>query len=102
MEGYFEPLLEESGETTGYNLVNICVDEAYRGRGIGGLLLEYCINKYGERDIILDVVSSNSAAIKMYEKYGFVAEKEYLGYSGNGLDLPCLRMVRRAASLNDR
>lgn len=67
-------LLQVAGEG---DITNIVVDEAYRGRGIGaeltGKLLEEG-KKQGIHSFTLEVRVSNGAAIRMYEKLGFVSE----------------------------
>lgn len=95
-EGYFVPLAEESLSYNGYNIVNFCIDEGYRGNGIGAFLMEYCINEYGLYDVHLDVVSSNKAAVTLYKKFGFETTNEYMGFSGDDSELPCYHMVRRS------
>ena len=57
-----------------YFLDAMCVDEVYRGLGVGTALLEHtksraCSEGYGELSLI--VFADNSRAIKLYEKQGF-------------------------------
>ena len=51
----------------------MCVDNKYRGQGIGSSLLEF-IEKYAKEanctDIYLTVNEENTNAIKTYEKFG--------------------------------
>lgn len=53
----------------------MCVDAAYRGQGIGELLLRHIIDAAftleGVEQIELGVVSHNTSAIRLYEKLGF-------------------------------
>lgn len=54
---------------------NIAVDEAFRGQGIGGVLLEAALTEGRRRDVeavYLEVRESNEAARRMYERRGFV------------------------------
>lgn len=95
VEGYFSPLIEESYSYNGYNIVNVCIDEKQRGKGLGNLLISHCINEYGSQTIHLDVIASNVSAIQLYRKFGFETENEYMGYSGNDMQLPCYHMVRK-------
>ena len=92
--GYFGPLAEENAGYAGYNLINICVDEAYRGRGIGRAFMAHLVSLYGGEDLHLDVVAHNAAAIRTYEACGFSATDQYLGFSGSDKKLPCLHMMR--------
>ena len=62
-------------------LACICVDRSYHGKHIGGLMLQSFINRMSGKDIILDVIADNIPAIKLYEKFGFVAVEEKDGYS---------------------
>ena len=48
-------------------ILNIVVDKKYRKQHIGSKLLDYIINKY-HKNIILEVNSSNKAAISLYQK----------------------------------
>lgn len=52
----------------------ICVDENYRGKGIGTALLKYIkkvAKEKGCTDLYLTVNKENEKAIKLYEKFGF-------------------------------
>ncbi len=82
---YFAARDEESKKIVGYagvwmmydcaNITNIAVAPEYRREGLGGKMLELLINVSRERKmetITLEVRASNSAAIALYEKYGFV------------------------------
>ena len=93
IDGYFLPLLAESQEFTGHNITNICIDENYRGKGLGKLLMAHCIKEYGSGVIHLDVIADNESAVRLYRNSGFVITNEYMGFSGNGSDLPCYHML---------
>ncbi|MBQ3791400.1 MAG: tRNA (adenosine(37)-N6)-threonylcarbamoyltransferase complex dimerization subunit type 1 TsaB [Lachnospiraceae bacterium] len=61
-----------TGEVT-----NVCVDENRRRQGVGGMLLRELIRKGADIGIdayTLEVRASNAAALKLYEKSGFVRE----------------------------
>lgn len=54
-------------------LNNICVSNDLRGKGIGGRLFKYGLDYYKQANIAsfsLDVFSTNTSAIKWYEKMG--------------------------------
>lgn len=56
------------------NIEAICVDENYRGNGIGTLLLKHIKNigkKQDCTDMYLTVNQENESAIKVYERFGF-------------------------------
>ncbi len=59
------------------NIDNVVVAEEFRGRGIAGELLQELIARGGMQGVeayTLEVRVSNSAAIHIYEKLGFVSE----------------------------
>lgn len=96
VNGYFNPLIEESEHFDGYNIVNVCVDEHHRGKGVGKMLMTHCLKEYGSQTIHLDVIVSNKAAVQLYQKLGFIIQNEYPGFSGNDIEVPCYHMVRPA------
>lgn len=56
------------------NIDAICIDEKYRGNGIGTQLLEHLKTmgkEQGCTDMYLTVNQENENAIKVYEKFGF-------------------------------
>jgi GNAT superfamily N-acetyltransferase len=58
-----------------YELAKMAVAPAFRGKGIGKLLIECCLQKAAEikaKKILLYSNSQLATAIAMYEKYGFV------------------------------
>lgn len=65
-------ILQTTGTFSGY-IQTICVDEAYRGRGLGKMLLKYSearILKYSP-NVFICVSSFNKGAIKLYYEFGF-------------------------------
>ena len=62
----------------GNTLDTFFVDKAFQNQGIGKMALEKIINKIDD-DIILYVASTNSIAIKLYQRYGLSADEiEYV------------------------
>lgn len=60
------------------HLEDVCVDEACRGIGIGGLLIEQVTawaKSIGCNHMDLDVWEFNSGARRFYERYGFGTQK---------------------------
>ncbi len=56
------------------HVLNLCVDERYRCRGIGGALLEHLLEfaqSVGASDVYLEVRPSNTAAVRLYQSQGF-------------------------------
>ena len=99
-------LCEDGGEIAGYGGVSIAADSAdigniavaenYRRGGIGTLLLQKLCEKVKERGaekMFLEVRVSNSAAIQLYLKNGFIGAYARTRYYPDGED--CLVMVKK-------
>ena len=72
------------GET---EITNVCVDEAYRRKGIAGKLIDALVNEAVNKGVdifFLEVRQSNTAAIKLYESKGF----KNIGVRKNFYDKP--------------
>ena len=57
-----------------YELAKMAVTDAYKGKGIGNALIEFCIAKAkeaGAEKLILYSNTGLTAAINLYKKYGF-------------------------------
>lgn len=90
LKEYFFPLENES---EGYYISNICIDEAYRGQGIGGEMLDSILPMLDySQDVYLDCLSDNQVALAMYKSHGF---EELFGFSGF-TGLPYYKLIRRA------
>ena len=83
--GYLCRVAECEGEIVGYGVVamgageahilNICVRDSMRGRGIGRQMLALLIDRSaqaGMQDVFLEVRPSNPHAIALYQSVGFV------------------------------
>ena len=87
-------ILEENNEMVAYiyysdiyervEINQFEIDESYRNKGNGNLLLQEMINKVN-KDITLEVREDNTYAIKVYEKNGFIKTATRKGYY-NGVD----------------
>ena len=87
-------ILKENNEIIGYlyysdiyervEINQFEIDESYRNKGNGNLLLQEMINKVN-KDITLEVREDNTYAIKVYEKKGFIKTATRKGYY-NGVD----------------
>ncbi len=65
------------------HLLNICVDEAYRCRGIGGRMLQHLLQAAGAAgasEAFLEARPSNLSAIRLYQSLGFVQVGIRRGY----------------------
>lgn len=67
-------------------IVNVCTDPEYRGLGIGSKLVCAAIEYEKEKcnTVMLEVRRSNSVAIALYEKFGFIS----VGVSKNHYSCP--------------
>ena len=83
--GYYCCLLEADDEARGYGIMavaaeeahvlNLCVDRAMQGRGLGRVLLDHLTARAksgGAFRMLLEVRVSNAAALSLYESAGFV------------------------------
>ncbi|PYH89441.1 N-alpha-acetyltransferase 30, NatC catalytic subunit [Aspergillus ellipticus CBS 707.79] len=74
------------GPLRGY-IAMLAVREEYRGRGIATKLARMAIDAMVERDadeIVLETETTNTAAIKLYERLGFLRSKRLHRYYLNG------------------
>jgi ribosomal-protein-alanine N-acetyltransferase len=56
------------------HILNVCVDPAYRCRGLGRAVLEHLFEyarRAGLHDVFLEVRPSNTVAIRLYQSLGF-------------------------------
>ena len=58
-----------------YSINMLFVDKSFQNCGIGSALLQLAIDKFGNKDIVLNVFTDNYIAINMYKKFGFVIEE---------------------------
>lgn len=57
---------------------DLCVDEAIRGKGVGGALYEHCVayaREIGCHNLTLNVWTCNPQALRFYEKCGLEPQK---------------------------
>ena len=66
-----------------YRVMGFIVDRDYRGRGIGGAILENAVSQvfreFGERSLALGVHRDNVRAVGFYERHGFRRTGVYEG-----------------------
>ena len=70
----------QTGELIG-EIESLSVLPSYRGRGIGSRLLDELISQLaatGVHDLVLGVLPGNTAAIRLYQRYGFQPTWSYL------------------------
>lgn len=91
--GYLCRVAENQGEVVGYGIVamgageahvlNICIAEHMRGRGIGRRMMTLLIERAvqaGMQDVFLEVRPSNPHAIALYQSLGFNEVGRRRGY----------------------
>lgn len=70
------------------HILNLCISLAYQGEGYGQLLLKSVLdplsNNKAINTVILEVRPSNTAAIALYEKFGFNQVSIKKGYYNDG------------------
>lgn len=65
------------------HVLNLCIAEAYRGKGIGGQLLAHLLEfarSLGVHEAFLEVRPTNTAAIRLYQSQGFAQIGMRRGY----------------------
>jgi len=84
-----------AGDLSGHiSLVNVCVSKKHRGSGAGTYMLDCFIKEHSSEAMELAVLSENTTAIKLYQRFGFKVDQETEGFSLD-LDKPkCLIMKR--------
>lgn len=85
IENYIEKLIDEVKDVDFAYISNVCVDEAFRGRGVGKTMLDDVMQIFTEkmyRHFVLDVVADNIGAVKMYNNLSFEQfTKMFSGFS---------------------
>lgn len=95
--GIYVAVIESDGEKAGYaemrtvageaQIYNLVIDKAFRGRGLGEMLLRHLIDKAkddGCRLMTLEVRGGNDAAMELYRKLGFREVGRRPGYYARG------------------
>ena len=90
-------VIESDGEKAGYaemrtvageaQIYNIVIDRAFRGKGLGEMLLRHLIDKAKETGcslVTLEVRGGNEAAMELYHKLGFKEVGRRRGYYAKG------------------
>ena len=101
VEGELVGYLVCSRYDTVWHIMNVAVDPEIRNQGIGTALLEHLLAEVGDpaARYTLEVRTSNTDAVRLYERFGFRAaglRRRY--YQDNGED--ALIMWRTPATLN--
>ena len=85
-------ILQVGGTFKGY-IQTLCVDDMYRGQGLGKKLLQFCEERILciSPNIFICVSSFNKGAIKLYYEFGFKLVGELTGFVKEGLTELLLR-----------
>lgn len=78
---YFTPLLSKIKDDCIY-INNLCVDKNNRRQGVAEKLINYLLKMYPEKNIVLDCLEDNIAAVNFYQKCGFLITERFLGFAG--------------------
>ena len=93
-------LTEIAGEG---EITNVCVKQEFRGQGIANRLMETLL-EYGEKKNLtaftLEVRSGNTAAIRLYQHFGFVTEGIRKNFYDKPVEDACI-MWKRKINGND-
>jgi ribosomal-protein-alanine N-acetyltransferase len=115
--GYLCRVVEVSGVVMGHGILsvgageghvlNLCVRESVRCRGIGRRLLSYLMDAArgsGAQEVFLEVRPSNTTAIRLYQAAGFTqigVRRAYYQAVGGREDAVVLRLRLGSASANE-
>ena len=85
-------ILQMDGTFKGY-IQTVCVDAAYRGRGIGKKLLQFCQERILKvsPNLFICVSSFNLGAIRLYKEFGFTLVGELDNFVKDGFTELLLR-----------
>ncbi|MCS6946923.1 MAG: ribosomal protein S18-alanine N-acetyltransferase [Steroidobacteraceae bacterium] len=107
--GYVCRVLELNGALIGHgilsigageaHLLNLCIVEEFRCRGLGRLLMEHLLQAAraaGARSVYLEVRPSNTTAIRLYQSLGFEHVGTRRGYyqAADGREDACVLRVQ--------
>jgi len=116
LAGYTSVVLEQARTVAGYSimsvaageahLLNICIADSLRGKGIGSELLHYMIGRgrdAGAERLYLEVRPSNKTAIRLYRRSGFEVVGVRRGYyRAQGGKEDAIVLVHRVVPANHR
>lgn len=94
IEEYIFELIKEVKEFKLPYFSNVVVHHNYRGFKLGTIMMNYILteNKPKYDKFILDVLAENPAAVKLYEKMGFVITEKNMGFKNDSEQIEEYRM----------
>lgn len=99
-EMYFGGTESKKLDDNEIELVACCVDDGFRRKSVARKMLAHIIENHRGNTIRLTVLEDNVAAIKLYEKSGFiVVKKDEDGYAPKGLIAPKCFVMRRESKI---
>ncbi len=78
------------------HILNLVTAPSFRRRGVAGRLLDHAVGTFFGQDlerVLLEVRSSNRAAIALYENYGFRHDAVRRGYYPDGEDALLMSLI---------
>lgn len=92
IENYIFGLIKEVKNSDFAYISNVCIDKDYRGKHLGNIMLNWLIDIYKKsifKELSLDVIIDNGAAVKLYENIGFEQNSEvFKGFSAPNEERP--------------
>lgn len=79
IENYIFSLIKEVKNSNFAYISNVCIDKDYRGKHLGNMMLNWLVDIYKRsifKELALDVIKDNGAAVKLYENIGFEQSSE--------------------------
>ena len=101
IEKYIYELINEVEKFKLPYFSNVVIHHDYRGFKLGTMMMEYilkeCKNKYTK--FILDVLAENPAAVRLYEKMGFVITENNMGFKNDNEQVEEYRMELESSKI---
>ena len=88
----------KENEETKISLINVCVNESFRGKGIGSFLMDSFIRQHSEEAMELCVLKENDSAVQLYLRKNFAITNESPGFSLEEEKPVCYEMHRKATN----
>lgn len=101
IENYIFELINEVEKFGLPYFSNVVVHHGYRGLKLGSMMMDYileeCKGKYVK--FLLDVLAENPAAVRLYEKMGFVITEKNMGFKDDKEQIEEYRMELDSAKI---
>ncbi|MDE5931841.1 MAG: GNAT family N-acetyltransferase, partial [Lachnospiraceae bacterium] len=77
------------------SIINVCVAEKMRGKGVGNALLDAFIKEHLENEMELLVLCDNYPALSLYTAFRFQPVRKLAGFSMDKEKPDCMQMCRK-------